>query len=911
MTVRSTREQQYESPPAVIRTVPTDEGVLLDCASSLLAILEVSNEPIIITDVGDGTVLYANRAVSGFFGVPPASLIGRRAWEFYQDPSVRVELLTELDTQGEVRGREVALRDASGRDRWTSISMRRLRFEGRPAVVTSVLDLTELREAHDSLRLKDRRFRDLVEAAPDGIVLINKSGRIVLSNRAFDRLFGYPSGELVGSLIELLIPDGYWKRRAEAEPETGAVQLRVGAGLPVTGLRKNGVGFPVDITLSSMTGGDDDMLIAAVRDVSERRQLEDRSHLFDTALQSSINAVFSTDPDGKITFANPSFMRMWAIEGGVEDVVGRSIAEFFNDPKIVSEIQAPLDPWEGDVTCVGQRGHSFDGHLAATAAWSGTGKLLGVIGFVVDISERVRIRAELQNQAERIRDAQRVGRSGSWGWNMETDRFYGSEELDEIVGGEWEKPIDTLADFLERLNEEDRDYVTRLLDTARETGESFRGDVRPLPAGGNHCWISLAGEVVQGPDHAMAHVIGTITDVTERKEMELRLQRTAKMEAVGRLAGGVAHDFNNLLSVILTECYLLLKRKDHLDEELQSGLNAIRDVANRGAGLTRELLAYSRQQDLQPKLIRFNDALAKMERLLMRLVGERVQIELKLDADVECIHADPSQVEQVVINLVANARDAMLPDGGTISVRTENRLVAGGDADTLTVPPGRYAVLSVADEGTGIAPELLSNIFDPFFTTKEEGHGTGLGLATVFGVVSQSGGYVTVESEVGSGTTFRVFIPLADETSVAEQSPAVKLEEPESGGEMILLLEDDEALQNVVRKMLVSRGYHVTAVDSIAAALDVIRDEGDEIDLLLADVVLGDGTGIAAAKQLREEGCEVAVLLMSGYSPELVLPEEDLSKWNFLTKPFTANRLSGRVREALADPRTCGGVRSH
>lgn len=394
-------------------------------------------------------------------------------------------------------------------------------------------------------------------------------------------------------------------------------------------------------------------------------------------------------------------------------------------------------------------------------------------------------------------------------------------------------------------------------------------------------------------------------DITERKRLEDRLRHALKMEAIGKLAGGIAHDFNNLLVPILANADLLALEHPQ-DEETLALVREISLAGKRAAELTRQLLAYSRRQVLEPKVVDLNEIVSEVQRMLRRLIREDVQLELRLAKEPCRVKADPGQLQQVLLNLASNARDAMGP-GGLLMIETRRV-----DLDSETVglnaelPPGPYALLEISDTGHGIAPDLISKIFDPFFTTKGVGRGTGLGLSTVYGIVSQSGGDVQVRSEVGHGTTFRILLPLTQEPrtqAAAPQqraSPPPAATAPQGGSERILVAEDEPGVAALIPRVLERNGYAVVLAHDGLEAAELYEQEGARFDLLLTDVIMPRLGGPALARKLRSDDPGLKLLFASGYTNEALTNRGDLEEGvDLLRKPFSARELLEKVRAVL------------
>jgi hypothetical protein len=385
-------------------------------------------------------------------------------------------------------------------------------------------------------------------------------------------------------------------------------------------------------------------------------------------------------------------------------------------------------------------------------------------------------------------------------------------------------------------------------------------------------------------------------DKTRSRRIEEELRQAQKMEAVGRLAGGIAHDFNNILAVILGNAELVL---DTVGESHAASAEVveIRDAATRAAGLTRQLLTFSRKQKRQPRALALNSIVTGVEAMLTRIVGEDIAMSAMIASDLGTIEADPGEVEQVIMNLVVNARDAM-PRGGRLLLETTNTRVDETHAAELGVPPGRYVLLSVTDTGCGMSPEVRARVFEPFFTTKDVDKGTGLGLATVFGIVKEGGGGIAVYSELGRGTTFRVYWPRVDACVTREIQ---KRFVPARGSGTLLVVEDDSQLRSILRRYLTSWGYTLLEAPSGAAALELLREHGGRIDLLLTDLVMPGGIdGRLLSQHVVAAKPEAKVVFMSGYTEHAAIKSASLGPDDyFVQKPFTAQSLSETLHRAL------------
>ncbi|MBK7974779.1 MAG: PAS domain S-box protein [Deltaproteobacteria bacterium] len=598
-----------------------------------------------------------------------------------------------------------------------------------------------------------------------------------------------------------------------------------------------------------------------------------------SVIHRSADGMVVIDANGVVRFANPAAAEMF----------GRSLDELrgqpFGAPVVTgdsAEVQVGLD------RIAEMRVVDID--------WEGRPARLASLR---DVTERRRAEAALRTSEERLRamsdsapDAMVTfdARGHIVGWNPAAERIFGHPTPAAL--GLTVRALVAGADDRQRFQlASARAAVTTFGggEPATLVLRGLRGDSRDFPME-----VQLAHW--QAADGAFTTAF--FRDITEREQLELKLASTQKMDAMGRLAGGVAHDFNNLLTAILGHTEMMLQELPE-PSSLREHVADVREAGLRAAQLTHQLLAFSRRQPTSPRPLDLGQTVSGMQRMLQHIIGEDITIEAACMPDLWAVRADPSQIEQVILNLVVNAKDAM-PHGGTLRIELTNvELDSAAVAAFPNAEPGSFVRLSVIDHGCGMDRATQARIFEPFFTTKPEGHGTGLGLATVYGIVEQSRGHIEVESELGRGTSFRVYLPRIREAGV-EPSPAAPVREDVGGSETVLLVEDDEVVRRVARQGLEAHGYRVLACESAGEALERMASESAPIDLLITDVVMPEMNGCDLATLVSKRQPGIRVLFISGYTGEAMLRYGVVDQSAaFLAKPFGPLTLVRRARELL------------
>jgi len=515
-------------------------------------------------------------------------------------------------------------------------------------------------------------------------------------------------------------------------------------------------------------------------------------------------------------------------------------------------------------------------------------------------SERERATRALQQSEERLRLALDSARMGIWYWSVEHNTLTWDENLRRLYGLGPADAVTSYEQFIGRVHPDDRQFVSRSVQHALETGESLDYEFRILLPGGQVRWIADLGRVGRDADGKPRYLTGVCLDVTERHASEERLRQSHRMESVGRLAGGVAHETNNQMSVVLGAAAFILRRSD-VPQAVRDDVEHIRKAAERTSAVTAQLLAFSRRQILRPSVIDLSSLVTNWETVLRRTMGADCTVVLRPGRSVPPIRADAGQLEQVLLNLTLNARDAM-PKGGTLTVETFVAELSEDYARSrpgVVIRPGTYAVLAVTDTGHGMDRQTLTHVFEPFFTTKGVGQGTGLGLSTVYGIVKQSDGYVWAYSEPGQGSTFKVYLPVvgAEETVTP---PSAVVPARAGQGEWVLLVEDDETVRQVTRRALEEGGYRVLEAANGADALAQLSGTDGRIGLVLTDVVMPGMSGRELAERLAELRPGTPVLFTSGYTDGDIVRRGLLDpEAAFVQKPFAPETILRLVRERL------------
>jgi PAS domain S-box-containing protein len=767
----------------------------------------------------------------------------------------------------------------------------------------------ERREAARALRESEQRYRLVTSTVRDAIITIGAESRVVFANPAAQTLFGYSHDELIGrSQFDLIPPRLHepYGRALEQYRATG--QPGVSKGLVDTiALRRDGTEFPVEIRLGHVEERGVQLLTGVIRDVTERRgaegalrESEARYHaLFDGAPVG----LYRSLPDGTLLDVNPMLVELLRAENR-EALLRVNARDLYVDTGDRERWQEEMD--RGDaVVGFEARLRSLNGETiwvreTARRIRQPDGLPAYYAGALFDIGVRKRAEADLLASERRLQTLFETVKLIVIGLGADGRIEYVNPFFVELTGYTRDEIVG--RPFLELMPPSIREQRRAVFQELMHEEAHHHTRSAILTKAGAERLISWHNSVVRDADGRPSGTLSVGEDVTEHTQLEEQFRQAQKLEAVGRLAGGVAHDFNNLLAVIQINADLVADPSPGKLDSVRDAIQDIRHAAEQGAVLTRQLLAFSRRQIVAPRSLNLYDVVSNTERLLRRLVGEDITLAVKVEPGLGAVMADPAQIEQVVMNLAVNARDAM-PHGGRLTIDLANVELDEAYAELHRgATPGPHVQLTVSDTGFGMDRETQSRIFEPFFTTKELGRGTGLGLSTVFGIVQQSGGSIGVYSEPGHGATFKVYLPRLAAGAVAARLPTT-MPEPRGGAETILVVEDEDGLRRLTQRTLERQGYTVLTASNGATALEVAARHGTRIALVVSDVVMPGMGGRLLVAELRKRQPGIRVLFTSGYTTDEVVRRGVMtSEVPFLPKPFGIGDLTRKVREVLDAP---------
>ncbi|HEU5411125.1 MAG TPA: PAS domain S-box protein [Candidatus Acidoferrales bacterium] len=892
----------------------------------------------------DGVLTFVNRASARMLGYEPEEVIGRNGHSVWHHTTAEGKPYPEEECPIFAVLRDGATRHGSGDVFWRKdgssfpVEFISTGIRDGDEIVGSVItfrDITERQRAEKAQKQAEERFRSIFENAVEGIYQSTPDGKFISVNPAMARMFGHSSPdemiEAVNDIGAQLYTDVLQRENFKSAME----ELGTIAGFEAHVLRKDGTKIWISETARAVRNviGRVCYYEGTLEDITARKRAEaERQVTFEI-----IHAANVTDNlDELLHRIHQSLCRVLYAENCFVALYD-PVSCLFTFPFFVDKFDAAFPPQTMDRSCTSYVFRKGEAKLIPQAAFDdlarqGEVELVGTpspswlgvplrtpsatigvlvvqhyedadaytqrdLEFLNSVGGQIALAIERKRAETALRDSEArlrvlIERLPAILWTTDRElRFTSSlgaglERLglkpNEVVG----------LSLYEYFQTDDRTFVPIAAHRRAMLGESVTFHVEW--GGGSY---ACHAEPLRGPEGEITGVISMAFDITDRKQLEAQLRQAQKMEAVGRLAGGIAHDFNNLLMVIQGYTELLLDKLGG-EHPLRRNADQIHEASQRAASLTRQLLAFSRKQMLAPQVLNVQDVVTDMEKMLRRLIGEDIELVTVNAPELWHVRADRSQVEQVILNLAVNSRDAM-PNGGKLTIETCNTELDSSYSRQAVVEPGQYVLLAVSDTGIGMDAATQAHIFEPFFTTKEKGKGTGLGLATVYGIVKQSGGYIWVYSEPGKGAAFKVYLPRVIKT--AEQ--AAQKPEPRRSGrgsETILLVEDEKGVRELAREYLTEAGYIVLEAENAEQALRVARESTAKIDLLFTDVVMAGISGRQLAEQMQQLRPGLRVLYMSGYTDEAIVHHGILGRgMALLQKPFTLNSLALKIRETL------------
>jgi two-component system, cell cycle sensor histidine kinase and response regulator CckA len=884
------------------------------------SIVETVREPLLVLDA-DLKIISANRHFYTTFNVIPSETIGCFIYDL-GNKQWDIPLLREL--LEEILPEKQAFDDFEVAHDFQDIGHKVMLLNARQVyrkdidarmILLAIEDITERKRLEALLTESEERFRRLFETANDGIVLLEKAeGKITHANPAAEKMLGYTTKESIGNKLQdigVSLDLGDFQTTMENLNKNGMIKYD---DVPVK--TKAGQHIDTDIYLVDRAR----LVQCNIRDITERKRAEEAlrqsEEKYRWVLDNMADVITVMDMNLRFTYVSPSIIRLRGYTA--EEAVAQTFEQVMTpeslqisakifEEEMKLEASGTADP--GRIRIVEVEQYRKDGsivwmenHLSFMRDESQ--KPVGIISVSHDITERKRAEEEM-NQTNIflnaiienipnmvfLKDARdlrfvRFNRAGEELLGQSRDDLIGKNDYDFFPKMQ--------ADF---FTEKDREVLfgQKLVDIGEESIQTRWGEkilhTKKLPI------LNERGEPL--------FLLGISEDITERKradaekeKLQAQLMQAQKMESVGRLAGGVAHDFNNKLTVILGYAQMAMEGVDKT-EPLYENLQQIMNAGKQSVEIVRQLLAFARKQIIAPEVLDINETMEGMLKMLRRLIGEDIHLIWSPGYDLGEVKMDPSQVDQILANLCVNARDA-IEGVGKVTIETRNTVLDEAYcAEHGGAEPGEYVMLSVSDNGCGMDRETQENIFEPFFTTKEVGKGTGLGLATVYGIVKQNNGFIEVASEPGNGTAFSLYLPRHGEKAEKEVK-AVEAETPQSRGETILIVEDDVSVLHLTERILDHLGYAVLTSASPAEALTMVREYQGKIDLLMTDVILPEMSGMDLAGEMLKIRPTIRTLFMSGYTADIIARQGVLEKGvHFVQKPFTFDSLARKVREAL------------
>ena len=765
----------------------------------------------------------------------------------------------------------------------------------------------------ERIRRSESRFRQAFQDAATGVAIASTDGRFLECNQAYCEMLGYSAEELTQlDFHQLTHPDDKEQNQQEiSDILLGILDSRI---LEKRYIHKTGetVWARLSITLQRDDSGNPLHLIAITENITNTKLAEAQRSEAERSLMQLLRNLPGVayrslcDEQWTMLYVSEAFERLTGYNA--EDVIGNQRIEFANiihpddrEKMYVETIKAieQNQPFQVEYRIIHKDGGIRWFWEQGSGVRDKDGNIAAIEGYMTDITLQKEADANIRESEKRFQLLSKATNDAIWDWDLLTNELWWSDSFATLFGIDTQSKKPSIEGWEKRIHPDDRNRVINNLERAIETQQqSWSDNYKFQRQDGDYADVIDRGYVIYNNANEAIRMVGGITDITDRLEIEEKLRQSQRLEAVGQLTGGVAHDFNNLLTVIVGNAEIITESLAS-DSKLRGLSEMIQEAADRGAELIRSLLAFSRKQALDPKHIDANQLLTNFQGLLSRSIGETIQLELALEPELWLAQVDPGQLENALLNLAINARDAM-PSGGRLLIETLNVSLSEDYGSQHDVTPGDYVIIGVSDSGVGIAPENLDKVFEPFYTTKSKDKGTGLGLAMVYGFARQSYGHINVYSEVGQGTTIRLYLPRSPEEVATAENASVLHIQPHIGNETILVVEDDELVRNYVISQLEFMGYKVISASNGLEAMEIIQSDAD-IDLLFTDVVMPGGmSGRELSDKAQRIRPQIKVLFTSGYTENSIVHHGRLDPGvMLLSKPYSRDELTTKIRNSL------------
>lgn len=874
------------------QSLRASEEAMRESEARLLNIFGNCPVAVVLSSWTDRRFVDVNAEFTRLTGWTRDEVVGRTGREIgLVDENEALDLRAQLEEQHALTGKEIRIKTKEGATRYVIMGTVVMELGGARHAVTTFVDISARRAAEEARTVVEEKLRIVTENARVGLVMLSDERRYTFTNSAYADILGLSAQDLLGKRVSDVLAPVYEEqirpkldRAFAGERVSYELHRPLGDGgdryyaVNYEPLRTNDRISQVVVVITDIT---ERTIAEAARRASEGR--------YRTLFEYAPDGILIADPQSYYLDANDAMCRMLGYTR--EDLVGMHASDIV----ILDEMQN-IEPALDDINS-GLGHHSewvfrrkdgtrFLGEVIATQMPEGN--LLGVVRDITDRKQEAAARDSLAAIVESSDDAiiSKDLRGLVTSWNAAAEKMFGYTRK-EMFGKSILRliPPDRHGEEVEIMARIVRGEITDHFETVRTRKDGTLIDV------------SVTISPIRGPDGVVCGASKIVRNMTESKRLEEQLRQSQKLEAVGKLAGGVAHDFNNLLTAINGYSDLTLKKLSP-DDPVRENVREIRRAGERAAALTGQLLAFSRKQVLKPTIHNLNSVISEMEKMLRRVISENIEFHVILEPHLGNINGDPGQMEQVILNLVINARDAM-PGGGRLTIETRNvELDKDYVSQHIEIVPGPFVKMTITDSGEGMDEKTRQRMFDPFFTTKEVGKGTGLGLSTVYGIIKQSGGDIMVYSEKGHGTTFKIYLPRVNET---ETPVRPQLDTGNYfGTETILLVEDEDVVRNLTKKILMDFGYTVLEAPLGNVAVSICQGHPGKIHLLLTDMVMPGMSGVELKDRALESQPDLKLLFMSGYTDDSLSIEGLLDSGSaFIEKPFTPDALARKVREVL------------